>query len=152
MCSPYLRSVWHAPTLALPFYPQTFLPQGNHGLRPPPHLRDSQILNNLTSKRKKRRNAAACCQEEGRRGWRGRRSSWTRVSRPPRAPSPVDPASASTPSHPPPPPRLSWLQRGRRRGGRGGRTLGSPPLSTFFLSPPTPQGDQINGGVQPTFR
>lgn len=104
------------------------------------------------SKRKKRRNAVACCQEKGRRGWRGNRSSWTRVSRHPRVPSPAAPASASTPSPPPPPPHPSLLRRGRRRGGREGRTLGSPPPSTSFPSPPTPQGDQINGGLRPTFR
>merc|ERR1719458_1234130 len=52
----------------------------------------------------------------------------------------------------PPPPHPSWLRRGKRRDGREGRTLGSPPPSTFFPSPPTPQGDQINGGLWPTFR
>lgn len=155
MCSLYLRSVWHAHlTPTPPFDRHPLLPQGNHGLRHPNLLLcDSQILNNLMSRRRKRRSAAACCQKEGRRGWRWwSRSSWTRVWRPPRVPSPADPVSVSTPSPPPPPPLPSWLRRGRRRGGRGGRTLGSPPPSTSFPSPPTPQGDQINGGLRPTFR
>ena len=153
MSSLYLRSVWqHAPLPSFPFDPQTFLPQGNRGRRPPHLLRSSQISNNLMSKRKKWRSAVACYQEEGKRGWRGSRSSWTRAWRHPRVPSPVAPASASTPSPPPPPPHPSWLRRGKRRDGREGRTLGSPPPSTSFPSPPTPQGDQINGGLRPTFR